>query len=59
MNCEKLFGRINKIRQVEMSDDFDEYIVKFRYMSEYKNVYIKRADLDVDTLINLGKYFFD
>lgn len=41
-----------------MSDEFDEYIVKFRYKSEYKIVYIKRDELDVDYLINHGEYWF-
>lgn len=41
-----------------MFDDFGEYIIKVRYKSEYKNVYIKRDDLtDVDTFLNYGKFF--
>lgn len=38
-----------------MSDDFDEYIVRFKYCSEYRNVYIKKDALTLNKLLEHGK----
>lgn len=38
-----------------MFDDFDEYIVRFKYCSEYRNVYIKKDELTLNKLLDHGK----
>lgn len=40
-----------------MCDDFDEYM-RIKYKSEYRNVYINRVELELGSLVNLGKYFY-
>lgn len=42
-----------------MSDYSGEYIIKVRYKSQYRNVYVKQNDLTLDSLINDGLYFID
>lgn len=41
-----------------MYDEFDEFIIRIKFKSEIRNIYIKKDELTVQNLLNCGECDF-
>lgn len=41
-----------------MYDEFDEFIIRMKFKSEIRNIYIKKDELTVQNLLNCGECDF-